>query len=271
MGADVYGSILKERLRKGAFDEPVAQNTVFGWILFGSCPSNCKTKLENSREYKLTHSLHTTVTSFQDHDLQKFWEIEELPTASTLTEDESRCESLFVSTHYRLPDERYVVRLPFRDNVNVNLGDSLNIALKSFSKLEHRLSKDIKLYEDYSSFLREYLSLGHMTQLKPMESSKSPAYYMPHHPIIREVSSTSPLRVVFNASSHTSNGVSLNDILLPGQKLQNDLPSILLRWRTHRLVYITDIAKMFRQILIHPSDADLQRIVWRFDPIKFKD
>jgi len=52
-------------------------------------------------------------------------------------------------------------------------------------------------------------------------------------------------------------------MLLIGPKLQADLLSIIIRWRTHCLVFIADIAKMFRQIMVHPSDADFQRILWR--------
>lgn len=50
--------------------------------------------------------------------------------------------------------------------------------------------------------------------------------YLPHHPVIRESSSTTKLRVVFNASSNTSNNTSLNSHLLIGPKLLNDLISM---------------------------------------------
>ena len=45
LGAEVYGVILLEGLRKGSY--PTAQNTVFGWILTGSIetPINCHSKV----------------------------------------------------------------------------------------------------------------------------------------------------------------------------------------------------------------------------------
>ncbi|KMQ87299.1 hypothetical protein RF55_13453 [Lasius niger] len=101
-----------------------------------------------------------------------------------------------------------------------------------------------------------------MAPVSASEIAKGPVFYMLHHPVLRETSSTSPLRVVFNASCNTNSGTSLNNQLLVGPKLQEDLSSILLRWRTHRLVFIADIAKMYRQILVHPSDTDYQRILW---------
>lgn len=75
----------------------------------------------------------------------------------------------------------------------------------------------------------------------------------------RADSATSRLRVVFNASSHSTNGKSLNDQLLSGPKLQLDLPSIIMQWRQFRYVYTADIAKTYRQILIDSRDLDYQR------------
>ena len=33
----------------------------------------------------------------------------------------------------------------------------------------------------------------------------------------------------------------------------------------HRHILGTDVKKIYRQILVHPKDRDLQRIIWRFD------
>ncbi|CAL1671717.1 unnamed protein product [Lasius platythorax] len=104
--------------------------------------------------------------------------------------------------------------------------------------------------------------MRHMELVRDSNSHVKPVY-IPHHPVQREDSLTTRLRVVFNASSVTSTGASLNDCLLGRPKLQRDIAEILIRWRQHRYVYIADIAKMFRQILVHPDDADYQRIVWR--------
>lgn len=54
----------------------------------------------------------------------------------------------------------------------------------------------------------------------------------------------------------------LNDHLHAGPKLQEDLAAVILRWRTFRLVYTADIAKMYRQIRIDERDINYQRILW---------
>ena len=71
------------------------------------------------------------------------------------------------------------------------------------------------------------------------------------------------IRVVFNASQASTNGRSLNDELLTGPKLQEDLWIVLTRWRFFRFVFTTDVVKMFRQILVSREDTNLQLIVWR--------
>ncbi|XP_018402192.1 PREDICTED: uncharacterized protein LOC108779302, partial [Cyphomyrmex costatus] len=115
---------------------------------------------------------------------------------------------------------------------------------------------------EYREFLLEYENHGHMKKLvEPVSASQS--VYIPHHAVIREHSSTTRLRVVFNASQSTSNGSSLNDHLMIGPKLQTDLRSVILRWRQHRYVFTADIAKMYRQIQVDPRDQDYQRILWR--------
>jgi hypothetical protein len=58
--------------------------------------------------------------------------------------------------------------------------------------------------------------------------------------------------------------MSLNDILQVGAADQQDLYSIVLRFRTHQVCFTADIAKMYHQIMVHLQDRDLQRILWRY-------
>jgi len=70
--------------------------------------------------------------------------------------------------------------------------------------------------------------------------------------MIRDTS-IAKLRVVFDASSKTRDGTSLGDHLLIGPKLQQDLLPTIVRWWQWRYVYVADIVKIFRQILIDPA------------------
>jgi len=157
------------------------------------------------------------------------------------------------------------VRLPLKDSCD-KLGESYNNARTKFLALEQRLLKQPHFKQDYSAFLDEYVQLGHMTLLSEDEEKKEvPHFYMPHHGIDKEASSTTRLRVLFNGSEKSS-GVSLNDLPMTGPKVQDDLFDIVQRFRLHRIVMSADIAKMYPQIRVHPDDKGLQRILWRNTP-----
>ncbi|KAL4153723.1 hypothetical protein QTP88_001556 [Uroleucon formosanum] len=95
--------------------------------------------------------------------------------------------------------------------------------------------------------MKEYEDLEHMTKVELCSNIKE-SYYLPHHVVWREDSITTKLRVVFDASCKTTSGVSLNDILLKGPCIQEDLIHLLTRFRKHRYAMTADISKMYRRI-----------------------
>lgn len=257
IGADLYGSLLLNDLRQGPLGSPTAQLTVFGWIISGP------TGLDSTSSHPSVPVMHCVGMQSTDDILQRFWEIENIPDSSHLSSEDQQCEDHFVDTHSRNMDGRYVVRLPFKDAPPIEIGQSFHTASSLYHKLEKRLANNSAVGNAYTEFLSEYEALGHMAVVPPGETPRSTPVYLPHHPVVRENSATTSLRVVFNASSRTTNGTSLNDHLLIGPKLQGDLVAIMMRWRQHRYVYTADIAKMFRCILLHREDVDFQRILWK--------
>jgi len=101
--------------------------------------------------------------------------------------------------------------------------------------------------------IQEYLDLNHMKEVRPTHNSAN--YYLPHHAVLKPESTTTKLRGVFNASSPSENGVSLNDILHADPVLQSDLTIQILKWRYVRYVYSADIEKMCRQIWVDPKQG----------------
>jgi len=154
--------------------------------------------------------------------MERFWSIEEM-TNKILTKEERACEKHFELNTRRLETGHYEVKLPLSDSPD-KLGDSYHTATAKFLALEQRLLKQPQLKKDYSEVLEEYIQLGHMTPLDEVEGKKEgPNFYMPRHGVLKETSSTTKMRVVFNGSERSSNGVSLNDILMVGPKVQDDL------------------------------------------------
>lgn len=256
LGADVYGHIIKEGLIKGPQGAPVAQSTRFGWILSG--PTN------SSTSGSCIHGLHASREDPLHALLRRFWELDEIPAtnSSPLSIEEQQCETQFATDHSRNETGRYIIRLPFKQSPEL-LGSSKAKATRLIHKLSNSFVTDSDYANAYSDFIAEYARLQHMTLLPNDSQPETPtSYYLPHHGIWRKNSLTTKLRVVFNGSSRTTSGISLNDVLHVGAKLQVDLFDVLIWFRQFRYVFSSDVEKMFRQILVHPDDRRFQQILW---------
>ena len=73
---------------------------------------------------------------------------------------------------------------------------------------------------------------------------------------------TTKARVVFDASARY-NGVSLNDIIYHGPKLQEELFDVLCRFHGYPIALVCDIAEMYLQILLCPTDRSCHRFLWK--------
>ncbi|XP_076646848.1 uncharacterized protein LOC143355683 [Halictus rubicundus] len=227
------------------------QKTRLGWVVTGSLPNQNNTK---NRICNLTlDAIHNQIV--------KFWEVEDGPQTPVLSREEKQCETHYQSNTTRDPQSGiYTVRLPFKENPT-NLGESYHIALKRFHSLERSLDRNEQLKSEYTEFLREYIELGHMSVVD--SPVREEGYYLPHHGVIKDNSVTTKLRVVFDASCKTSAAISLNKILMVGPTIQDDLFSLLVRFRSHIYVLTADITKMYRQIRVHSDDRNFQKILWR--------
>ena len=83
------------------------------------------------------------------------------------------------------------------------------------------------------------------------------------HGLGKESSTTTKLRVVFDASAKTSTGYSLNDILLPGPSLYPKLTKMINQFRLNKIGMSGDISKMFREISLDKSEYDFHRFIHR--------
>ncbi|XP_011881282.1 PREDICTED: uncharacterized protein LOC105569429, partial [Vollenhovia emeryi] len=239
LGADLYSSLILDGIKRGEAGQPFAQNSIFGWIISGPLESSVSS---SSAHMHLTGH-HCLPLSDLSSDLTRFWEVEELPPSHGSAPHDEQCEAHFRATHTRANDGRYIVRLPFKTGPPIDIGQSRQAAARLCRSLSRRFITQPTLKGEYSAFMREYEELGHMHRIPEPHDASRPPVYIPHHPVFRSDSVTSHLCVVFNASSKTSNGTSLNDHLLAGPKLQTELPAILLQWRQFRYVYSADIAK----------------------------
>lgn len=261
IGAELFGQIIREGRIVGETGQPTAIETVFGWVLLGHINSAVIPKTSN---VTTSHFLSTPEIPLEI-TIPKFWEIEEIPNTKFVSPEDTKAEEIFQKTVSRDPTGRFIVSLPFK-NGEPDLGDTYSQAFRRFSLLEKRLMKNPELYSAYKNFMQEYLDSGHMSLVPCGFQSPPLSCYLPHHCVLKPDSISTKLRVVWDGSSKSQRGISLNSTLLSGPKLQKDITSLLLIFRLHPVVFITDIVGMFRQVLVTPEHRHFQKILWRFSP-----
>ncbi|KAJ0169155.1 hypothetical protein K1T71_014936 [Dendrolimus kikuchii] len=258
LGVEEYTKILQQGLIKGPSGTPCAQRTNLGWIVMGG--TNLKIKTRN----KSLVAISNVEPNIEDL-LKTIWEID-TDTKRMLTKEEQRCENIYEKTHSRNKEGRYIIRLPFKtEKPQCIEGNTRDTAIKRFMQLENKFRRNLQLKEEYKKVIEDYKDLKHLEEI-PSNEIENKSVYLPHHAVIRQDKETTRTRVVFDASSKGSNGVALNDELLAGPVLQEDLRNLIMRWRMHAICFVSDIEKMYRMILVSPEDANYQRIVWRNNP-----
>lgn len=87
-------------------------------------------------------------------------------------------------------------------------------------------------------------------------------HYIPWRAVWKTNSLSTPCRVVFDTSSQTTSGYSLNDILAKGRNNLNKL-QITLRWKIHKFGFTTDIRKMYNTIKLDSGHWCYQQYLWQ--------
>jgi hypothetical protein len=235
------------------------QETILGWVVRGDMVAGPKPS------YGILCNVSLNSINKQ---LSKFWEVDEYPTNKRVVivkKEDIECETLFKNMCSRNAEVRFTVEIPFKLN-GPNIGVSKEMAIKRFLSLENKFRKDPALKRDYTEFIEEYIRLNHMELVPPTEINVNERVFLPHHAVTKETSTTTNLRVVFDASAKTTTGVSLNDAVMVCSKLQNDLFDIIIRFRTHQYVFTADINKMYRQIIVADQHRKYHTILWRESP-----
>ena len=268
LGADVFSRVVLHGRRFGPSGSPSAFKTQFGWVLAGSARSN-DSVVSRDRSESCYLAVAGMAQEECDELLRKFWEIEnphfEEPTLSI---SERSVVKHFEETHYRDQEGRFVVPLPL-NNKAIPLGESRTMAVQRFKNLERSLYRKGQ-FKEFARCISEYFQLGHAESI-PTEALKKPSsevYYMPMHAVWKDSSTTTKLRVVFDASAKSTSGSSLNDQFLVVPTVHPPLIDVLMRFRRPKVAMTTDVSKMYREVIIPEDQRDLHRFLWREDRVQ---
>ena len=159
--------------------------------------------------------------------------------------------------------------LPFLCDPVKKLANNYNIALKSYKAQVRKLNSKPDDKKDVLKSMDKLRTLGYVDKLKNLSDEQqsliksSPVlYYIPWLIAWSQNSLSTPCRPVFNASSVTASGYSLNDLLPKGRNNLNKLVQIFILWMTFLCAYCTDIQKMYNTIRLVPEHWCYQLILW---------
>ncbi|UYV64985.1 hypothetical protein LAZ67_3002655 [Cordylochernes scorpioides] len=252
IGSDYFGECLTGRTLK-LKSGPTAIETILGWILCG-------------RPLYQGEGLVTTMitTLLNQARIEELWDLEVLGikdagSDKNRKEHDERVRTEFKKTVKREKNGRYIVALPWRENKE-ELNDNQAIA---YGRLVARTKQlyNTRKFEEYDGVLRDWIREDFIEEI-PMGINGSKIHYLPHRPVYKPGSLTTPVRPVFDASCRGANGLAINDCLETGPNLLEILPETLLRFRRGNVGIVADINKAFQTISVQEMDRDCLRFLW---------
>ena len=259
LGLDHAHLLVPLEIRTGKPQEPVAKKMSFGWTAVGPIGKSSK----GAHTYRVTRVESDTETL--DVAFKQFWDSESFGTKDTnypaYTKDEQQAIDTLKHDTKRL-DTGYEVPLLWKED-EPSLENNRQIAERRLDSLQKRFNKDPVLEKDYREAVNKYLESGYAHKVTDEEDLHGPnQWYLPHHGVYKRSATERKIRVVFDASAKFK-GKCLNDMLLPGPVLQNELPQVLTKFREGDIGYGADIEGMFSQVRVQEKDARYHRFLWK--------
>ncbi|UYV75257.1 hypothetical protein LAZ67_12003119, partial [Cordylochernes scorpioides] len=246
IGGDYYGQLLTGKIEQLAGGLTAIQ-TVLGWTLIGNTSSE---RPETSAQMVIT--LLTT-----QQRVASLWELETIgirdPTeVISVKEKNVLMQEKFREKICRGQDGRYLVSLPWKEGIGT-IPNNLEIAKRRLEAVTQKLTQKgqfVPYDEVFRSWFRENL-----IEEVDREDIRPTGHYLPHRPIYKVQSETTPIRPVYDASCKASKrSLSLNECLETGPNLIELLPEILIRLREKKIGVIADICKAFQTVGIDEKE-----------------
>ncbi|XP_048749330.2 uncharacterized protein LOC125661393 [Ostrea edulis] len=155
-------------------------------------------------------------------------------------------------------DDRWTAPLPFRENRKL-LPNNRTQALQRVKSLDRSLQKDEVKKKHVVEFMGKMFENGH-AEVAPPLPTLSEQWYLPFFGIYHP-KKPGKVRVVFDSSA-VFRGTSLNDVLMKGPDLTNNLLGVLLRFRKEAIALTADVEHMFYNFKVDETHRNYLRFVW---------
>ena len=196
----------------------------------------------------------------EEPDIATLWELETVgidAKKEMLTTTENNVLKEFAESITKVGNQ-YEVSLPWKHDPS-SLPTNYGMAKGQLMSLITKLQKDPIKFGHFQDILDSYVQQDFIEEVT---EENVHGHYLPYHGVVKE-SSTTPVRLVFNASSKANERVpSLNDLLETGPSLTEKLVDCLVGFRTKKYAVTADISKAFLRVGINRLDRDYLRFLW---------
>ena len=170
------------------------------------------------------------------------------------------------SVNFDCEKKQVVAKLPFLETQTIKLVDNYFIAkkvLESQIRQVHRRPGAVEQVEKSHEKLR---SRGFVMRLDELpsevrEAAALPGYYIPWRTVQSDSLST-PTRMVFDASSKTRSGFSLNCLLAKGRNMLAEMLILLFKFRFGGAAMCADVSMAYNGVLLHKDHLRYQKYLW---------
>nr|XP_061826459.1 uncharacterized protein LOC133612783 [Nerophis lumbriciformis] len=146
----------------------------------------------------------------------------------------------------------------------MSLPNNRKTAKATFLRTEKQLAKTPEWKVAYAAQVHDMIDRQAAIKLPKDTITKwdGPVWYLSHLIAPNPHSVTTPVRIVWN-SSQKCRGVSMNDLLMKGPDVLNQIRAVLLRFRSGAHAALGDIKKMYNSIWLKDQEVHLHRFLWR--------
>ena len=222
-------------------------------IPFGTVPRWAVTTSQQSSQVRCARIV---CENKPELEITQLWELERVGILPESFSPSERETISLVRSNKHQSESGYIVRLPFKDDTRPSV--NYCTARGQLNHLVQRAENDEQFGQHYNKVVRSYVEKEFIEQIPnhPVEG-----HYMPHHAVFRK-SATTPLRIVFNASSKLNEGKSLNDCLMTGPSLTAKLHEILVQFHQGTHAVTADISKAFHRIIVDEEHRKFLKFLW---------
>ena len=271
IGGNCPAALEPIRVIPSKIDSPYAFETRLGWCIVGPITGRSSKQSVNRIAVKVDGKVASHCFCIPDKVIdqsineklmsmyrQDFNEKNDSSTTTVSQEDRKFLKLMKdkvtkMENHYQLP-------LPFRNEVN--LPNNRGQAVQRAEWLKKKLSLNPKMHQHYKEFMGNLVKNGYALKLESEKLKAAPGklWYVPHFEVYHP-KKPDKIRIVLDSSA-TYKGRSLNNELMQGPDLTNNLLGVLLRFRLHEVAIMADVEAMFYQVLVPENHQNFLRFLW---------